>query len=86
MTLSKNQKRYMAASLDHYRKKYAKTELSLRLNSIPIPYTRELFNVPVDCICHYGFCDYRQPYPCRVFGRQLVHKIIDELLDLEEGK
>jgi len=76
----------MAASLDHYRKKYAKTELLLRLNSIPIPYTRELFNVPSDCICYAGFGYHRQEYPCRVFGRQLVHKIIDELLDLGEGK
>lgn len=68
--LTKDEKAKMRRELINYRHDNAYFKVTARLKGIPFRCSPALFGITL--------------FPCGVFGRQLVLKIIDELLD--EGK
>lgn len=70
--LSNKRKRDMSRLLDNFREKHSNSSVKYRLGEMPFNNAIELFNID-----RLGF----HRYPCSIFGHQLVHKIVDELLD-----
>lgn len=68
--LTKNQKAVMEGELARFRDEYRYRGARGRLKSLPFHKSRTLFGLSED-----------GRLPCFQFGRQLVHKIVDALLD-----
>lgn len=68
--VSEVEKEVMRRQLVYFRKTSECLLTKERLDKLPFPYSRRLF------------CQENEDYlPCEFFGRQLVLKIVDELLD-----
>ena len=71
--LTKDEKARLRRELDRYRYCNRSSKISTCLEGIPFVHSPVLFGIT--------------RYPCAVFGKQLVLKIVDELLDDgEEGR
>ena len=70
LQVSKVEKKVMREELERFRECWKTFSMPMRLRLVPISYYERLF------------CQENEEYwPCEFFGRQLVLKIIDELLD-----
>ena len=82
--LTNRVKKDMARCLEDYRNgnsPYRYLELNDRLLGLPMRCSRELFRTErLTCVNDATF--WTVPFPCKAFGRHLVLKIVDELLDL----
>ncbi|MCK5615630.1 hypothetical protein KAR91_77915 [Candidatus Pacearchaeota archaeon] len=63
------------AQLEFFRNLHSDRPVSKRLQKVPIDYW--------DIFTLFGL-KATDPYPCRMFGKQLVLKIIDELLEKDQ--
>ena len=85
--LTNSIKKDMARCLEDYRNgnsPYRYLELNDRLLGLPMRYSRELFSTERLIRGDANF--WTVPFPCKAFGRHLVLKIVDELLDLGTGE
>ena len=69
--LSDRRKRIMTDELEYFRSNYVNVSIKTRLSQIPVRGMSRLFGLS-------------SIVPCLYFGRQLVLKIVDELLDTGE--
>ena len=69
--LSDRRKRIMTDELEYFRSNYVNVSIKTRLSQIPVRGMSGLFGLG-------------NGVPCLYFGRQLVLKIVDELLDTGE--
>ena len=70
-------KKRLREQLERFREKNQSYSVATRLIAVPFPFSFALFNMRR---LHFKE-ETVERYPCVVFGKQLVLKIIDELLD-----
>jgi hypothetical protein len=80
--LTNTRKKELALALARYRERIRMSSYHSKtaLMGLPFMYSRDLFNTSNLAQTVRKHIDFK-PFPCKAFGRHLVLKIVDELLD-----